>query len=57
MLFCSDNMGEYGEEPQEMFYELMLLHGAKVLSAELCGNRLMISAEKDGKCFIREYRI
>lgn len=57
VLFCSDNMGEYGEEQQEMFYELMLLHGAKVLSAELCGNRLMISAEKDGKCFIREYRI
>lgn len=57
VLFNSDNMGEYGEEQHELFADLMLLHGAKVLSAELDGSRLIIAAEKDGRNFIREYAI
>jgi len=57
VLFNSDNMGEYGDVQHELFGDLMVLHGAKVLSAELDGNRLTIAAEKEGKNFIREYTI
>ena len=57
VLFNSDNMSEYGDVQYEILEDINTLHGAKVLSAELAGPRLIVSAEKDGRSFIRVYSV
>ncbi|MBQ9383559.1 MAG: alpha-galactosidase, partial [Ruminiclostridium sp.] len=57
VLFTSDNMNEYGEEQQELLDEMLELRGAEVLSARLDDDTLTVAAHKDGRYFIRAYRI
>ncbi len=55
VLFTSDDMGEYSDEQHELFDEMMKLRGAKVLAAELSGNKLALSIEVDGRNIVRVY--
>ncbi len=55
VLFTSDDMGEYGDEQNELLNDMLALRGAKVLAAELSGNKIILSVEIDGRTVIRTY--
>ncbi len=57
VLFTSDNFGEYGTVQKRIISEIKELSGAKVLTAELCDDKLMIAIGKDGNYTIRSYDI
>lgn len=57
VLFTSDDMGEYGDEQKKLSEDMMALKGAKVLSAELDGNELILSVDLDGRNVIRTYKV
>ena len=55
VLFTSDNLGEYGDTQKKIIEEMNGLREAKVLSAELRGNLLALSVEKDGRNDLKLY--
>jgi alpha-galactosidase len=55
VLFTSDDMGEYGDEQNELSESMMKLRDARVLAAENCGNKLILSLELEGRNIIRVY--
>ena len=57
VLFTSDNMAEYGDEQHKLLWDMLEVKGAEVLSAELDNGELVIAAQKDGKAFIRKYKV
>lgn len=55
VLFTSDDMGEYGDEQNELAADMAELRDARVLDASLCGNTLILSLELGGRYITRTY--
>ena len=57
VLFSSDNFSEYGLWQDKELGEIEALRSARILSADINGNILIVSVEKDGRYAIRTYHI
>ena len=55
VLFTSDNFSEYGEWQDKELKETEALRTARILSAEIFGNTLIVSLEKNGRYGVRKY--
>ena len=57
VLFTSDNLNDYDETTLKILKKIFLLRNAKVISADLIGDFLIIKFSIGDKKFIRKYKV